>query len=77
MVFKTYYRLMRVKNIAECSNGSILQHFRPSLTYHVSLRSLFVYFLWPFYTGFTVDAYTDVLACIISAYLFKIRRKKL
>ena len=47
--------------IAECSKGgggvvgggggeSILQYFRPSLTYHLPLRSLF----WPLKTGFTV-----------------------
>ena len=41
---------MHVKGIAECSKGSILQYFRPSLSYHLSLRSLFC----PFYTGFTV-----------------------
>ena len=35
--------------------GSILQYFRPSLCYHLSLRSLFwSIFVWPFYTGFTV-----------------------
>ena len=28
-----------------CSNGSILQYFRPSLSYHLSLRSLFSLFL--------------------------------
>ena len=44
MNFKTKYRLMQVKSIAECSKGSILQYLRPSLTYHLSLRSLFVYF---------------------------------
>ena len=27
MVFKTDYRLMQVKSIAECSNVSILQYF--------------------------------------------------
>ena len=32
---------MQVKSIAECSNGSILQYFWPSLSYHLSLRSLF------------------------------------
>ena len=41
MVFNTSYRLMQVKSIAECSKGSILQYFRPSLSYHLSLRSLF------------------------------------
>ena len=42
---KTNYRLMQVKSIAECSKGSILQSFRPSLSYHLLLRSLFCLFL--------------------------------
>ena len=33
MIFKTDYRLMQVKSIAECSKGSILQYFQPSLSY--------------------------------------------
>ena len=41
LVFNTYYPLMQVKSIAECSKGSILQYFRPSLSYFLSLRSLF------------------------------------
>ena len=45
LVFNSNYRLMQVKSIAECSKGSILPHFRPSLSYHLSLRSLFCYFL--------------------------------
>ena len=32
---KTNYCLMQVKSIAECSKGSILQSFRPSLSYHL------------------------------------------
>ena len=36
---------MQVKSIAECSNGSILHYFRPSLSYHLSLRCLFCLFL--------------------------------
>ena len=44
-IFKTNYRLMQVKSIAECSKGSILQYFWPSLSYHLSLRSLFCLFL--------------------------------
>ena len=36
---------MQVKSIAECSKGSILQYFRPSLSYHLSLRSLVCLFL--------------------------------
>ena len=41
LVFKTNYFLMQVKSIAECSKGSILRYFRPSLSYHLSLRSMF------------------------------------
>ena len=36
---------MQVKIIAECSIESILQYFGPSLSYHLSLRSLFCLFL--------------------------------
>ena len=36
---------MQVKTIAECSKGSILQYIRPSLSNHLSLRSLFCLFL--------------------------------
>ena len=36
---------MQVKNIAECSIGSILQYFRPTLSYHLLLRFLFCQFL--------------------------------
>ena len=36
---------MQVKSIAECSKGSILQYFRLSFSYHLSLRSLFYLFL--------------------------------
>ena len=39
LVFNTNYCIMQVKSIAECSKGSILQYFRPSLSYHLSLRS--------------------------------------
>ena len=35
---------MQVKNIAECSHWSILQYFRPSLIYHLSVKSLFCLF---------------------------------
>ena len=41
LVSKTDYCLMQVKSIAECSTGSILHFFWPSLSYHLSLRSLF------------------------------------
>ena len=42
---KTNYRLMLVRSIAECSKGSILQYFWPSLSYLLLLRSLFCLFL--------------------------------
>ena len=44
-VFKTNYRLMQVKSIAECSKGSILQCFRLAFSYHMALRPLFCLFL--------------------------------
>ena len=37
--------LMQVKSIAECPKGSILQYFRPSLSYNFPLRPLFCLFL--------------------------------
>ena len=45
LVSKTNYRLMQVKSIAECSKRSILQYFRPSLSYHLYLSPLFCLFL--------------------------------
>ena len=45
IVFQDQFCLMQVKSIAECSKGSILQYFWPSLSYHLSLRSLFCLFL--------------------------------
>ena len=36
---------MQIKSIAEYSNGSVLQYFQPSLSYHLLLRSLFCLFL--------------------------------
>ena len=35
---KNNYRLKQGKSIAECSKGSILHSFRPSLSYHLLLR---------------------------------------
>ena len=45
LVLKTDNCLMQVKSIAKCSKGSILRYFRPSLNYHLSLRSLLCLFL--------------------------------
>ena len=45
--------IMQVKSIAECFKESIMQFFRPALSYYLSLRSLSI-FQWLFYTGFAV-----------------------
>ena len=45
LVFKTDYYLMQAKGIADCSKGSILQYFRPVLSYNLSLRTLSCLFL--------------------------------
>ena len=49
IVFMTDYRLMQVKIIAECSKGSILQYFRPLLSYFLSLRSFCLFLSGQFY----------------------------
>ena len=56
---------MQVRSIAECSNGSILQYFRPSLSYHLSLRSLFCLFLSGRlrHAGFTVGDW-NIADCV-------------
>ena len=58
IVFQDQLSLNAGQKYAECSNGSILQYFRPSLSYHLSLR-LFILstFEWPFYTGFTANSF--------------------
>ena len=62
---KTNYRLMQVKSIAECSKGSILQYFWPSLSCLLFLRSLFcLFFQWLLRTGFTaLTTYMYILFC--------------
>ena len=43
---------MKVKSIAECSKGSILQYFRPSLSYHFSIKTFVLcIFKWPLETS--------------------------
>ena len=60
--FKTAYRLMQVKSIAECSKGSILQCFRPSLSCVSFVIKIFVLSMieWPPKTGFPVNAVTHI-----------------
>ena len=43
------------------SYRSVLQYFRPSLSYHLSLRPFFCLFLLPFCTGFTVHVFVSIL----------------
>ena len=40
MVFNTDRRLMQIKSIAECTKGSTLQYFRPSLSNYFPFRPL-------------------------------------
>ena len=67
LVFKTGFRLMQVKSIAECSPWSILQYFGPSLSHLLSIRFLFCLsiFEWPPKTGFTVHK-NDLFPVLIS-----------
>ena len=51
MCNKTNYILLNAGQ--KYCKGSILQYFRPSISYHLSLRSL-SFFECLFYTGFTV-----------------------
>ena len=60
LVFKTNYRLMQVKSIAECSPCNILQYVLPSFSYHLSLRSMFCLFL----SGHVRQVLLYILACI-------------
>ena len=61
--------LMQVKSIAECSKGSILQYFRPSLNYHFVIKTFVLsIFEWPFYTGFTLYCFSSLVlffCCLI------------
>ena len=61
LVFKTDYCLMQVKSIAECSKGSILQYFRPSLSYSLLFRSLLCLFLSDCLTGSDFDVILHVV----------------
>ena len=55
LVFKTNYRLMQAKSIAECSKGehsaTLLTCIKLPFVIKIFLLSIFE---WPFYTGFTV-----------------------
>ena len=68
MEFKTDYRLMQVKNIAE--KEIILQYFLPPSSYPLLLRSLFCLFLnGQFTQGFLYVLFSHDLAQIKSAQI--------
>ena len=54
MFFKTNYRFMQVKSVAECSmeHSAILSTFI-KLSFVIKIFALSI-FEWPFYSGFTV-----------------------
>ena len=72
LVFNTNYRLMQVKSIAECSPWSILQYFRPSLSYHFPLRHLFCLFL----SGRLRQVFLYIEVCFGKGSLIKQNKKK-
>ena len=52
---KKYCRMLQESRICSMLQESILQYFRPSFSYHLSFRSLFLsIFEWSLKTGFTV-----------------------
>ena len=71
LVFKTDYRLMQVKSIAECSKRAFFNTFNPSISYHLSLRPVFCLFL--------SGRFTQVLLYIneqIKSFLVWVKRKE-
>ena len=67
LVFKTDYRLMQVKSIAECFKGSILQCFRPSLNCLLPLRPLFVLFSVAALDRFYCNTLDLIFTCVSNA----------
>ena len=60
---------MQFKSITGCSKGSILQYFRPSLSYHLSLRSL-LYPRYEVYRGYIVFAFSVIMFVCLSVNFF-------
>ena len=54
LVFKTNFRLMQVKSIAECSKHSAILSTFIKLPFVIKIFVLPI-FEWPFYTGFTIQ----------------------
>ena len=69
MVFKTNYRLMQVKSIAECSKKEHSAILSTVIKVPVVIKTFVLsIFEWPFYTGFTVV----VFFCFIWKIMLKI-----
>ena len=71
-VFKTNYRLMQVKNIAECSKRAFCNTFdlhkaTINFVFHITVLSIFE---WPLYTvtGFTVVYSLGIELCLDSRH---------
>ena len=75
LVFKTNYRLMQVKSIAECSKESILQYFWPSSSYHLSFKSLFCLFLSGHFTQVLLYLLLVIRPCEISGFFVQSKIK--
>ena len=72
MVFKTDDRLMQFKSIAECSKGSILQYFRPSLSYQLSLRPC-LSILHKFYCNYAMLVSTKMSVVCSSKHILTLK----
>ena len=64
--FQDQFLLNAGQMYCRCSKGSILQNFRPSLSYHLSLRSLFCLFLSGRFTQVLLYLYFLAIAMVIS-----------
>ena len=60
LFFKTNYRLMQVKSIAECFEHSAILLTFIKLPFVIKIFVLSI-FEWPFYTGFTVHSCGDMV----------------
>ena len=76
MFFLYQLSLNAGQKFAECSKGSILQYFRPSLSYHLLLRSLFCLFLSGCFTQVWLYNQLGMVNCLYrgdTGYNFHIR----
>ena len=73
LVFKINSHLMQVKSIAECSKGSILQYFRPAVSYCLLLRYLFCLFMSGSFTQILLYVHNFILSAIdLTIYIYHV-----